>query len=236
MDKQKETDLKSHLAYNLWVKVVVLVVVFAVDVSFGHADWQSKDFRGGLILIVLLSIFGSALYLLRYLRVPIRPLRFKLAPGVEKFPVSPLAWDFVNLAALVLLTGGISSMFLPLSVVALLAGDICVEHHDRWPVRGIFVLTLLIAIILSESDGSRCWLVSGSSSCAKSMWNAPREVQTGLVLVVFFAGAIFGSRVVEVYVEGDKTRQAMKPVRKAGEKTHGEQGQAADEGASHSGS
>jgi len=240
LTEQQRNFVTLAIFWDIAVKVAVaiLVAVCAVttDVPRDAKDQALTNPRALLFVsaFILLSAFLAVFY---YFDISFKPSRreqdtdlvyplnwvtfgITLKATVTEYPLLLLSLDFVGLAVLGGFTGGIASPFLPLSVVALILGDISVlpisknlvgisrlpivgRHREYLPsvftwVRLMLVSSVLVGVYLPRQiDWVRNLLVNkGHSTIEQSVLVFSQDATILLTLFVFFASAIFGSIVI----------------------------------------
>jgi hypothetical protein len=207
MSQSDASLLSARIGSNLAVKIVIAVLVVVMHAVIESNGATSSNTDSGFILLVPASIAISALVLraLGHLHSSRNfPIGFTFEPdsSVTEFPWWSLGWDFINLAFLVVFTGGLQSVFLPLFVIGLLLGDVSVAKNKRELITVIFLITTAGSLLVSQVDVARCVLLwQGNAECAKSVWHLSPGWEIASALLIYIPGALFGSIVLRWYID-----------------------------------
>jgi hypothetical protein len=214
--------LQWHATTRLLVGTSALVMVLA---SWGFRQIQFQDLaptgsqvaiRGvtpGFILLIITSfiILLSAASIFSYVKTEPDPITTNarlmvVKSSIVRFPLLELVLDFVLLAIVVLLTGGLDSIFLPLFVIALLLSDVSLDNdHRRAIMLVVFLVTAAITVLVAETSFLRCLVLSGvvideASSCPDAVWSLSPWLKNFSGSLVFVIGTVLGSFVLKGYI------------------------------------
>jgi len=110
--------LRVRLWYHALTRVVVAALVTGLQIWANGSNYEAQQTNSTAITLVILSLWLSVLAYLFYVRPGKEngsaatatedeedPLALNLRVAIRDFPIRGLIWDFLNLTALVMVTG-----------------------------------------------------------------------------------------------------------------------------------
>ena len=224
---EKKT-LEAAIGYNILVKwALCFIALFCwacilLQYDKGSLTYQLHPYKPGWFGVLPLIIGLTGMLGFFYVRFGVPRWNFPLSSSFDltdrakDFPLVLLFFDFVNLALLVAVTGGLESVFVPLFGLAVLLGEISIPKHKRWRMLALFLAAFLSGVLLPEIDPVRYLLINeGHSTSAESLLVLPRWATIAFGLTVNVVGVVFAGSVVRWYKDrlasGETATKANKP-------------------------